>query len=254
MTAVSPRRTADEVRAVLFRDQLGSCATDHTANSSRTNNLTLACRAINGTVLNAGEVFSFNGVVGERTSGKGYLPATVYVGTESQEQLGGGICQVASTIYDAALYAEMEIISRACHTFFVTYVPGGLDATVYWGALDFSFRNTTEYPVRVNAWVSGGQVHITLDGTKTNDHVVKLSSTRLSTTPYSTVYVHDNSKPKGYEKETTYPYTGYSYEAYQYIYDGNGTLLETNYLGTSTYSKRDRVITLGPEEEGEAGT
>ena len=245
MTEVAPKRTASEIQAVLFRDQLGACSTDHTANSSRTNNLILACKAINGTVLNAGDRFSFNGTVGERTSSKGYLPATVYVGTESTEQLGGGICQVASTIYDAALYAEMEILSRAAHTFFVTYVPGGLDATVYWGALDFSFRNSTEYPVRVNAWVSGGQVHITLDGTKTNDHVVKLQSVHLGTTPYGTVYVNDSSKPKGYEKETTYPYTGYSYEAYQNIYDGNGNLLESNYLGYSSYSKRDRVITVG---------
>ncbi len=245
MTEVAPKRTAAEIQAVLFRDRLGSCNTDHTSNSNRTNNLILACKAIDGTVLNAGERFSFNGIVGERTASKGYLPATVYVGTESTEQLGGGICQVASTIYDAALYAEMEILSRAAHTFFVTYVPGGLDATVYWGALDFSFRNSTEYPVRVNAWVSGGQVHVTLDGTKTNDHVVELKSVHLSTTPYSTVYVNDSSKPKGYEKETTYPYTGYSYEAYQNIYDGNGNLLESNYLGYSSYSKRDRVITVG---------
>ena len=139
----------------------------------------------------------------------------------------------------------MEITSRACHTFFLTYVPGGLDATVYWGSLDFCFRNNTEYPIRINASVSGGYVNISIDGTKTNDHVVKLSSTRLSTTPYSTVYEYDSSLPTGYRKETTYPYTGYTYEAYQYIYDGAGNLLETNYLGKSSYSKRDQVITIG---------
>ena len=75
--------------------------------------------------------------------------------------------------------------------------------------------------------------------------MVKLSSTCLSTEPYSTVYERDSSLPAGYEKETTYPYTGYTYEAYQYIYDGNGNLLETNYLGKSKYDKRDRVITIG---------
>ena len=245
MTPIPPKHTAAEVEAVLFRDRLSSYSTAHTANSNRTHNLTLACQAINGTVINAGETFSFNGVVGERTASKGYRTATVYVGTQSKEELGGGICQVASTMYDAALYAEMEITSRACHTFFVTYVPGGLDATVYWGSLDFCFRNNTEYPIRINASVSGGYVNISIDGTKTNDHVVKLSSTRLSTTPYSTVYEYDSSLPTGYRKETTYPYTGYTYEAYQYIYDGAGNLLETNYLGKSSYSKRDQVITIG---------
>lgn len=245
MTVIPPKRTAAEVEAVLFRDRLSSYSTAHTANSNRTHNLDLACQAINGTVINAGETFSFNSIVGERTSAKGYRAATVYVGNESKEETGGGICQVASTIYDAALYAEMEITSRAAHTFFVTYVPGGLDATIYWGSLDFCFRNSTEFPIRVNASVSGGYVNISIDGTKTNDHVVKLSSTRLSTTPYSTVYEEDSSLPTGYRKETTYPYTGYTYEAYQYIYDGNGNLLETNYLGKSTYKKRDQVITIG---------
>lgn len=186
-------------------------------------------------MINAGEVFSFNDVVGERTAAKGYRTATVYVGTESKEETGGGICQVASTIYDAALYAEMEITSRSEHTFFVTYVPGGLDATVYWGSLDFCFRNSTEYPIRINASVSGGYVHISIDGTKTNDHVVKLSSTQLSSTPYGTVYEYSSSLPSGSQRETVSPYTGYSYEAYQYIYDGSGNLLDTVYLGKSSY-------------------
>lgn len=245
MTPIAPKHTAEEVRAVLFRDQLSSYSTAHTANSNRTHNLSLACDAINGTVINPGETFSFNNIVGERTADKGYRDAIVYVGTESKDELGGGICQVSSTIYNAALYAEMEITSRACHTFFVTYVPGGLDATVYWGSLDFCFRNNTEYPIRVNASVSGGYVNISIDGTKTNDHVVQLSSTRLSSTPYKTVYEEDSSKPNGYRKETTSPYTGYTYEAYQYIYDGNGNLLDTIYLGKSSYDKRDQVITIG---------
>lgn len=245
MTPIAPKHTAEEIRAVLFRDRLSSYSSPHTANSGRTHNLTLACQAINGTVINAGQTFSFNTVVGERTAAKGYRSATVYVGTESKEELGGGVCQVASTIYDAALYAEMEITSRMEHNFFVTYVPGGLDATVYWGSVDFCFRNNTEYPIRVNASVSGGYVYISIDGTKTNDHVVKLSSTRLSSTPYSTVYENTSSLPSGTQKETVSPYTGYVYEAYQYIYDGNGNLLNTVYLGKSTYRKRDRVISVG---------
>ncbi len=245
MTAVPPTQTADEVRAVLFRDQLSTFSSPHTANSGRTANLKLACSAINGTVINPGETFSFNNVVGERTAAKGYQKATVYVGSDSVEQTGGGICQVASTIYDAALYADLQITERAPHTFFVTYVNGGLDATVYWGSQDFCFRNNTDYPIRVDAWVSGGYVNISIYGTKTNDNYVVLDYSRLSTTPYSTVTEYDSSLPSGTTKEKTYPYTGYTYEAYQYVYSGDGTLLETNYLGKSTYKKRDRVIVVG---------
>ena len=249
MIETKPKKTAAEVRAVLFRDELGSCSSPHTAIANRTNNLTLACRAINGTVLNAGETFSFNGIVGQRTAAKGYKEATVYVGTESVGELGGGICQVASTIYNAALYADMEITERTPHIYYVTYVPGGLDATIYWGSLDFCFVNNTEYPIRINASVSGGYVHISIDGTKTNDNYVVLKSTRLSTTPYSVVYKDDPNMTAGTEKETTSPYTGYVYEAYQYVYSGDGTLLESNYLGKSKYEKRDQVITRGTKEK-----
>ena len=245
MTPIPPQKTAEQIRAVLFRDRLASYSTAHTANSNRTHNLTLACQAINGTVLNAGETFSFNNVVGERTSAKGYRSATVYVGTKSVEELGGGICQVASTIYNAALLSEMTITERTWHQFFVTYVPGGLDATVYWGSVDLKFTNNTDYPIRINASVSGGYVNITIDGTKTNDHVVKLSSTCLSTVPYGTQYEYSSAYPAGYSSQTVSPYTGYTYEAYQSIYDGNGNLIECNYLGQSTYSKRDEVITIG---------
>ena len=191
MTAVPPEKTADEIRAVLFRDQLSTFSSPHTANSGRTANLKLACSAINGTVINSGETFSFNGVVGERTAAKGYQKATVYVGSDSVEETGGGICQVASTVYDAALYADLEITERAPHTFFVTYVNGGLDATVYWGSQDFCFRNNTDYPIRVDAWVSGGYVNISIYGTKTNDNYVVLDYSKSPTTPYSTVTEYD---------------------------------------------------------------
>lgn len=245
MEEVLPNHTAEELLAVLFRDTLGSYSTAYANNENRTTNLRLACQAINGTVINAGETFSFNGVVGERTEAKGYKKATVYIGTDSVGEVGGGICQVASTIYNAALYADLEVTNRAPHTFIVSYTDGGLDATVYYGSQDFCFRNNTEYPVRVDASVSNGKVNISIVGTKTDDHYVRLSSTKLSTTAYTTIYEYSSSLPRGSRVERVSPYTGYSYEAYQYIYDGNGDLIETNYLGVSRYQKRDRVITIG---------
>src|SRR5699024_10646494 len=130
-----------------------------------TNNLDLACKAINGTILNPGEIFSFNDVVGERTAAKGYLPATVYVtGGASAEELGGGVCQVASSIYYCSLFLNLEQVHREPHMYAVTYVDYGMDATVYWGSIDYQFRNTLDYPIKIQANIDGGTVNITFWG------------------------------------------------------------------------------------------
>lgn len=126
-------------------------------------------------------------MVGERTSEKGYRPAAIYTSGTTTDELGGGVCQVASTIYMCALKADLEIVERACHQFTVTYVPMGMDATVYWGYQDFKFRNNTEYPIRVDASVSGGYVHIKLCGTETKDYTIEMTYEILSTSSPTTI-------------------------------------------------------------------
>ena len=167
--------TLDDLRGYMFQDKLSSYDSPHTAIYNRTRNLELACEAINGTIINDGEIFSFNKVVGERTAAKGYKAAAVYVSGDTEDQLGGGVCQVASTIYLCALMADLEIVERTCHYFQVTYVPMGMDATVYWGSLDFQFKNNTGYPIRIDASVSDGKVHIAIYGTETKDYTVKMT-------------------------------------------------------------------------------
>ena len=167
-----------------------------------------------GIVLNSGATFSFNTFVGERTPEKGYRKAIVYADGEEEADDGGGVCQVASTLYNAALYAEMEIDDRMEHRFVVTYVPAGLDATVYWGVQDFCFTNTTDYPIQIHASVSGGQVHISIDGTDDYGHTVRLESSQVSS-----------------DSETV------SYQAWQVIYDSYGDLIERRDLGVSTYDR-----------------
>ena len=123
----------ETLKANLFRESLGNCSSQYYYNPGRTTNLTLACQAINGTVIQPGETFSFNDVVGERTAAKGYQPGIVYVSGISAPEVGGGVCQVASTIYCAALYANLEIVERTEHMYLVSYVPYGMDATVSLG-------------------------------------------------------------------------------------------------------------------------
>lgn len=248
-----PEITKEQLEAVLFRDTLYSFGSVYDASATgRTTNLRLACQAINGTVLQPGETFSFNDVVGERTAEKGYQEGVIYISGSSEPALGGGICQVASTIYYCAMYADLEIVHREPHMFFVTYVPGGLDATVYWGSVDFQFKNSTNYPLRIDADVSGGKVNIALVGTDENHYTVKIDTERIATEPYQTVTK---------DGEGTYQsgYTGYTYAITRYVYDSDGNLIRTDStedldklggLGTSKYSKRDQVTYTGSSGGG----
>lgn len=243
-----PEITKEQLEAVLFKDTLYSFGSVYDASASgRTTNLRLACQAIDGTVLQPGETFSFNDVVGERTAEKGYQEGVIYISGNSEPALGGGVCQVASTIYYCAMYADLEIVHREPHMFFVTYVPGGLDATVYWGSIDFQFKNSTNYPLRIDASVSGGKVNIALVGTDENHYTVKIETERVATEPFQTLTK---------DGEGTYQsgYTGYTYVITRYVYDQDGNLVRTDTtadldnmggLGTSKYSKRDQITYTG---------
>ena len=126
----------------------------------------LACEEIDGTVLQPGEVFSFNGTVGERTAEKGYKEGIIYAdGGSSESEVGGGICQVSSTLYAAVEKAGLEIVERHSHSLKVTYIPKGMDATVDWGNKDFKFANNTGEAIYIVGYVDGfEQVHISLYG------------------------------------------------------------------------------------------
>lgn len=250
LTEIEAEATAQTLKDSLFKDELGECDTPHTWITDRTTNLTLACKAIDGTIVMPGQVFSFNETVGQRTTAKGYKEAIAYVSGQSVPEVGGGVCQVASTIYSACLYADLEIVQAVEHQFFVTYVNPGMDATIYWPNLDYKFRNNTAYPLRIDASVHDGRVWVSIMGTNTKDYTVKMSWELISTTGWETV--EQEIKPgdpyKPGEVITT-PYTGYKYVTYMSKYDLNGNLISTEKVRTSNYSKRDKVIAVAPKEE-----
>ena len=161
---------------VYFRDVLGYCETKHTDDANRNNNLRRACESMNGVILQPGEVFSYNDTLGQRTKANGYLPAGAYSGWELVQSYGGGICQGSSTIYCAALYADMEIVHRRNHGFRVGYMEPGLDATVNWGGPDFQFRNSSHFPVKIAAEVSDGYVKVTILGTEDRDYYIEMET------------------------------------------------------------------------------
>ena len=242
-----PEHTKESLEADLFRDVLAYAHTDHTWNSNRTRNLELACEAIDGYILKPGAVFSFNETVGERTAEKGYKAATVYSGMESVQELGGGVFQVASTLYYCTLYADLEVVSRAVHTFSVDYVPMGMDATVYWGSLDYQFRNNTDYPIKINASVHDGYVDIEFIGTDTKDYYVKMDYVVLSKDPWETKEkeITDGSYEDG--ETITTPYTGYTVDTYKYKYDKEtDELISEAFEAHSEYARRDKVVAVVP--------
>lgn len=164
---------ADEEEA-WFQDTLGYCKTEYTDSENRNENLRLACEKLNGLVLQPGDVLSYNEVLGKRTREAGYLPAPAYSGTELVDEIGGGICQVSSTLYLSSLFAELTVVERRNHGFPAGYIPLGLDATVNWGTTDLKLRNDYELPVKILAEVSDGFVKIRIMGVEQRDYYVKM--------------------------------------------------------------------------------
>lgn len=158
----------------LFPDILGFCQTPHSDNEDRTANLRLACAALNGVVLQPGQILSYNATLGMRTEEAGYKRAPAYSGTELVNTLGGGICQVSSTLYLCSLYAELETVERVSHGFPADYMPVGLDATVNWDTPDLKIRNGYDTPVKIIAEEQDGFVCVWIMGTETRDYYVRM--------------------------------------------------------------------------------
>lgn len=170
LKVVYPNVTTNMIGTEAFPDKLSEFSTYYAAsNVNRTTNLRLAANKINGTVLMPGEIFSYNQVVGERTIAAGYKEAPIYVEGRVEDGLGGGICQITTTLYNAAVYANLEILERTNHQFVPSYVGAGKDATVVYGAIDFKFKNNRNYPIKLICSVGGGVANFQILGLKSPD-------------------------------------------------------------------------------------
>lgn len=184
---------------VYFRDVLGTCETKHTDDENRNNNLRLVCEALDGLILQPGDEFSYNGVVGERTPERGYLPAGAYSGDRLVRDYGGGVCQGSTTLYNCVMLADLEVLERVCHGFTVNYVPIGLDAAVNWATkTDFKFRNSANFPIKIQAEVSDGYMRMKILGTDEKDYYIELRSSRSD----EELRIYSNSYKFKYDKET----------------------------------------------------
>ena len=163
-----PEVTGEELRGRLYRDLLGAMTTEFPASAAeRVSNVALCASKIDGIVLYPGDVFSYNDTVGPRTEEAGFKLAPVYVDGEVKTEPGGGACQVSSTIYAATLFAFLETVDRTCHQFPVSYMQLGTDATVAWpedgNIVDFKFKNSKNYPIRIDVYVNQEEKYITVE-------------------------------------------------------------------------------------------
>lgn len=261
-----PSMTAQELEAVLFRDVLGSTSTHVGGTSIRRGNVKLAGEACNGVVLNDGDIFDYNAVVGKRTTDRGFGAAPAYVNGETVDTIGGGICQVSSTVYYATLLANLEIVERYAHRYAPNYITWGMDATVSWGGPEFRFRNNTGYPIRLDVtYDKKNNIKVEIVGTKTDDTYVKMTYKNLGDTPYETERIETEDLPWGTEQRKQSPYTGHQVVSYRNVYKGDGTLISSTQEAKSNYKSRNEIILVGtggkpvsggttiPEFGGESG-
>ena len=246
-----PERIAAEAEPLLFRDRLSSTVGYLTDNETRSNNIRLAAASVDGLILLPGEVFSYNEALGERTAARGYGEASAYSFGRIVEEVGGGICQLSSELYMCCLLADMEIVERTNHAYYQSYVPYGFDATVSWGGPDFRFRNSGDYPLKIQAKVTGGALSVELWGTKETEGYIELEYEINQFLPASVQYEKTDTLAPGKTAVADYGRDGMKVYTYRVYYDANGKALARKQEAFSEYDARDKLILVGstnPEE------
>lgn len=243
-----PNVTTNQIGNEAFPDLLSQFSTSFTSSGyNRSNNIILSSAKLNGLVLMPGEEFSYNQAVGQRTKAAGFREAGAYSNGKVVQEVGGGICQVSSTLYNAVLYANLEIVERTNHYFNPGYVKAGLDATVSWGGPDFRFRNNRNYPIRIVTDTSGKKLKVYIYGLKTDDDcTVVLDPRYISSVPYKTTYQNDASLATGETRVISSGSNGCKTATYKYVYDKNGTLISSECISRDTYSPHNKVVAVGP--------
>lgn len=246
-----PEITTANLDNVLFAEVLATYKTTYNAsNVDRSTNLEVAARNINGTILLPGEIFSYNKEVGQRTYANGFKDAHIFAGGKVVDGLGGGICQVSSTLYNAILKVDgIEIVERKNHMMYPQYVEPSLDATVVWGSIDFRFKNTRETPIKIVATVKNGVATTTIYGKKaTNEPIIELESVIEKTVPYTTVTEYDENLEEGTTIVNQDPVNGYVSKAYKIVKDKNGKQISKTLISSDTYKQTSKIVTVGTKK------
>ena len=248
LTATEPEIKLQDITKDIYKDKLASYTSSYVnSDSNRASNVVLGAKMLNGTIVMPGETFSFNEVMGDcGLSSRGFKPAAVFKAGKVVQEVGGGICQISSTLYVAALYANLGIVSRSNHALPVGYVPVSLDATVYYPYLDFKFKNTRNYPIKiVVTTTSSRKLTIAIYGTKEDkEYDVELTSWTTGTVASKVEYQNDNTLAKGKTKVIQAGSAGYKSVAYKTV-KYNGKVISKELLSSDSYGSTPRIIAVG---------
>ena len=241
------KKTINDIGTEAFPYKISEFPTRYDAtNTNRSQNLSLATKKINGTVLMPGETFSFNQVVGKRTIDAGYKDAKIYENGKVVDGLAGGICQVSSTLYNAVLLANLEIVERTNHSFTTSYVKAGRDATVVYGVKDFQFKNNRNYPIKIEGSVGSGILTFKIHGIKEEtEYEVKIVPNTTGTIPYTTQTITDTSLQPGETVVEQSGHAGCKVTTYKQLWL-NGTMVSNELLSNDTYNAMQTIIRVGP--------
>lgn len=241
-----PNITLKELGKEAFPNKLATYTTRYNpTNRNRSNNVELSTKKINGVILMPEEVFSYNKTVGERTITKGYKEAGAYAGGKVIQDVGGGVCQTSSTLYNVALLANLEIVDRTNHQFLTSYVAEGRDATVTWGGIDFKFKNTRTYPIKIEAKAKNGVCEMSIYGIEEKkEYKVEIQSVVKTYIPYTTKYEYDSNLKNREEVIMQNGYKGCTCETYR-ILKSNGKIVSKTLLSKDSYDSLPMIIKKG---------
>jgi vancomycin resistance protein YoaR len=240
----SPSLTTTQARDMGIRERISTFSTAYSGGTAaRLNNIRVLAQSLNGELVGPGDTFSLNDAVGERTASKGYQEANAIVRGKLVTQIGGGICQVATTLFNAVFLSGLPIAERVNHSFFISHYPMGRDATVSWGGPDLRWKNTTSKWVLVSATLSGDSIAVSLYGTSPGYDVSYSTVPFTNSVPFKTVKVKDPLQPVG--TQTVFqPGENGGKTVVTRVVKKNGAVVRTNTF-TSEYTPVDETVAVG---------
>ncbi|RCX16097.1 vancomycin resistance protein YoaR [Anaerobacterium chartisolvens] len=253
LTTETPKITTADVHSRLFKDNLYTMKTHFNTNTennlNRSQNIKIAASKINGIILAPGQIFSFNETVGKRTVDAGYKDAYIYKSGKVVSDLAGGICQVSSTLYNAVLHSDLEVVERRNHMFSVVYVPEGRDATVFYGSTDFRFKNSTKWPIKIDSQITKDNYLVfSLKGTnETPGKTVEFTSSKRNEKPFTTNYTDDPNLPEGTTKVIQEGHNGAIIDTFKTVKQ-DGKVIEKIKITTSVYQPLVEEVVRGTKK------
>ena len=252
MNKTNPKYKTEDLSNI--KDELGSFSTKFTnkggKDTNRITNMKVAASRINGTILYPGEVFSTNKKFGATTKANGYKPAPIILNGKFVDEYGGGVCQISSTLYNAVLYSELDIVERQNHSLKVGYLDYGYDATLAGDYIDLKFKNTTNYPIYIDARFTENEFICTIYGydERPKNREIKLENALIEVIEPSPKIIKETDElPEGEEKTVVKPLKGYKYKLYKLIYE-DGKLKEKVLVNNSYYKPRAEEVLVGTKK------